>query len=147
MGPQVDENRRTHVIPRSSHGRRRRCGSSPSFDALECRTMLAAGSIQFSTAAFSVADTAGTVPIVMTRTGGSTGAVSVTLATSDGTAVAGTDYNVALGLSQFPRRRDDRAGEPGRPSGPGRQPSRPDGEPDLEQPFVALRSGALARQC
>ena len=71
--------------------------------------MLAAGSIQFSTAAFSVADTAGTVPIVMTRTGGSTGAVSVKLATSDGTAVAGTDYNSLSGSVSFPDRSGGRS--------------------------------------
>ncbi len=64
--------------------------------------MLSAGAIQFSAAAFSVADSAGTVPIVMTRTGGSTGAVSIKLATSDGTAIAGTDYNALSGSVSFP---------------------------------------------
>jgi uncharacterized delta-60 repeat protein len=64
--------------------------------------MLAAGSIQFSSAAFSVADSAGAVPIIMTRTGGSTGAVSVALNTNDGTAVAGTDYNALSGSVSFP---------------------------------------------
>ncbi len=93
---------RSNFASHSPRGRRRRNGTSPSFDTLECRAMLAAGSIQFSTAAFSVADSAGTVPIVMTRTGGSTGAVSIKLSTSDGTAVAGTDYNALSGSVSFP---------------------------------------------
>ncbi len=64
--------------------------------------MLDAGTIEFSTAAFNAADTAGTVPIVLTRVGGSTGAVSVELATSDGTAVAGTNYDALSGSVSFP---------------------------------------------
>ena len=79
-----------------------RRGRRPMLEAMELRTLLAAGSIQFSAAAFSVADSAGTVPIVMTRTGGSTGAVSVKLATSDGTAVVGTDYDALSGSVSFP---------------------------------------------
>jgi uncharacterized delta-60 repeat protein len=64
--------------------------------------MLDAGTIEFSSAALSVADSAGTVPIVLTRVGGSTGAVSVELATSDGTGVAGTNYDALSGSVSFP---------------------------------------------
>ena len=124
----ISRSRNTEAL-RASRSRR------PILEAMECRTMLEAGSIQFSTAAFSVADSAGTVPIVMTRTGGSTGAVSVKLATSDGTAVAGTDYDALSGSVSFPDGVTTEQGEPDRPARPGRQPSRPDGEPDVEQPL------------
>jgi OmpA-like transmembrane domain/Calx-beta domain len=52
----------------------------------------ATGSLQFSAAAYSVADDAGTVSIGVTRTGGTAGAVTVAFATSDGTGLAGTNY-------------------------------------------------------
>src|SRR5262249_42301788 len=44
------------------------------------------GTLQFSNAAYSVNENAGTATITVTRTGGSDGAVSVNYATSDGTA-------------------------------------------------------------
>lgn len=50
------------------------------------------GSLQFGTAAFSVAENAGTAVITVTRSGGSDGPVSVNVTTADGTAVAGTNY-------------------------------------------------------
>ena len=53
----------------------------------------AAGTLQFEAAAFAVSEAAGTVPTVaITRSGGSTGAVTATLRTLDGTAQAGVDY-------------------------------------------------------
>ena len=125
-----DTSTTSRVAGRVRRSRRTR----PVLESLEGRTLLAAGSIQFGTAAFSAADTAGTVPIVMTRTGGSTGAVSVTLATSDGTAVLGDRLQLALRLSQLPRRRNDRDGESVRLARPGREPAGPDGQPDVEQP-------------
>lgn len=68
-------------------------------ESLEDRTLLStspAGQLQFSVASFS--DNAGsTATIVVTRTGGDTGAVSVTYATSNGTGVAGTDYTPYIG--------------------------------------------------
>jgi hypothetical protein len=50
------------------------------------------GSIQFASDAYSVIESAGTVTLVATRTGGSAGAVSGYYKTSDGTATAGLDY-------------------------------------------------------
>ena len=52
-----------------------------------------AGALQFSAPGYEIGEweDAGQ-PVVVTRTGGSTGAVSATFATTDGTAVAGTDY-------------------------------------------------------
>lgn len=50
------------------------------------------GTVQFSSAAFSVSEGAGTATIAATRTGGSAGAVSVSYAAVNGTANAGADY-------------------------------------------------------
>lgn len=50
------------------------------------------GTLQFSGAAFSVAENAGSATIAVTRTGGSTGAVSVLVSTTNGTASAPGDY-------------------------------------------------------
>ena len=55
------------------------------------------GSLEFSTAAYSGAENAGSVPIMVKRVGGSSGAVSVHYATSDGTGVAGKNYTAASG--------------------------------------------------
>ncbi|MSP40112.1 MAG: hypothetical protein EXR70_16600 [Deltaproteobacteria bacterium] len=51
-----------------------------------------AGSLQFSAATYSVNENGGNAVITITRTGGSTGAVGATFATSNGTATAGSDY-------------------------------------------------------
>jgi len=55
------------------------------------------GNVAFSTAAYSVSESGPTATITVTRTGGSTGAVSVQYATSNGTATAGSDYTAASG--------------------------------------------------
>ncbi|MEO5881965.1 MAG: Calx-beta domain-containing protein, partial [Caldimonas sp.] len=60
------------------------------------------GTVQFSAAFYAVSEAAGAVPAVMvTRTGGSVGAVTATIATSNGTAVAGTDYQPVLTTVYF----------------------------------------------
>jgi uncharacterized delta-60 repeat protein len=52
-----------------------------------------AGILQFEAANFVIGEFEGSVPTVaVTRTGGSRGEVSATIATSDGTAAGGTDY-------------------------------------------------------
>lgn len=61
----------------------------------------AAGSLQFSTPSFSMAESAPSVAITVTRTGGSAGAVSVDYATSDDTATAGSDYTASTGTLSF----------------------------------------------
>ncbi|MBU4153690.1 MAG: DUF1566 domain-containing protein [Proteobacteria bacterium] len=62
------------------------------------------GVLAFSSASYSVAET-GTVAIVVSRMGGSTGSVSVDYATSNGSATAGTgtgaDYTAATGTLTF----------------------------------------------
>jgi plastocyanin len=57
----------------------------------------APGNLEFSGAAYSVAENAGSIPITVTRGNGSSGAVSVHYATSDGTGVAGKNYTAASG--------------------------------------------------
>lgn len=53
------------------------------------------GTIQFAAATFSAAEGAGTATIRATRTGGSSGAVSVGLTVTGGTAASGSDYTLA----------------------------------------------------
>ena len=57
------------------------------------------GTLQFSAATYSVNENAGTATITVTRTVGSDGAVSVTYATSDGTATEGSDYTAPTGTT------------------------------------------------
>jgi uncharacterized repeat protein (TIGR01451 family)/uncharacterized delta-60 repeat protein len=59
------------------------------------------GGLRFSTNAFSVAEAAGTATITVQRVGGSTGSVSVTLLTGDGTATGGLDYTGVTNVVVF----------------------------------------------
>ncbi|HEU0011173.1 MAG TPA: Calx-beta domain-containing protein, partial [Verrucomicrobiae bacterium] len=54
--------------------------------------------LQFSAGAFTTSEDGGTVAITVTRTGSSAGAASVHYATSDGTALTGSDYAGASGV-------------------------------------------------
>jgi hypothetical protein len=56
-----------------------------------------AGTLAFSSAGYSVSQTAGTVSLSVSRTGGSGGAVTVNYSTSDGSAVAGPDFKATNG--------------------------------------------------
>jgi hypothetical protein len=60
-----------------------------------------AGTVQFSTAAEAISEGGGVAILTVTRTGGSEGAVSVNFAVSGGTAVDGTNYQLANGTLQF----------------------------------------------
>ena len=53
--------------------------------------------LQFSSATYSVSETGGSATITVTRSGGSSGAVGVNYATSNGTASAGSDYTATSG--------------------------------------------------
>ena len=55
------------------------------------------GTLQFTAAATNIAEAAGSVRVYVSRLNGSNGAASVTYATSNGTAAAGTDYTAASG--------------------------------------------------
>jgi endoglucanase len=57
----------------------------------------APGALSFSASNYNVQQTAGAVTVTVSRTGGSSGAINVSYATSNGTAVAGTDYSAASG--------------------------------------------------
>jgi hypothetical protein len=59
--------------------------------------VLTSGTVQLSSATYSVSETGSTVTITATRTGGSDGAVSVAYSTTDGTATATADYTPASG--------------------------------------------------
>ncbi|QEL20120.1 choice-of-anchor R domain-containing protein [Limnoglobus roseus] len=50
------------------------------------------GAVAFSAAAYSATESSGTATITVTRTGGSTGAITVPVTVSGGTATSGTDY-------------------------------------------------------
>ena len=56
-----------------------------------------AGTLQLSSATYSTSEGAGSVTITVTRTGGSSGAVSVDYATADNTATAPSDYAATSG--------------------------------------------------
>jgi hypothetical protein len=59
------------------------------------------GSLQFSAATYSVRESRGSVNIVITRAGGSTGSISVHFATSGGTAVPNVAYVPTSGTLSF----------------------------------------------
>ena len=61
----------------------------------------AVGSVQLSEAAYTVLQSAGSLSITVNRTGGSSGAVAVSYATANGTAVAGSDYTATSGTLQW----------------------------------------------
>jgi len=60
-----------------------------------------AGNLTLSGATYSASESAGSVQITVTRTGGSNGAVNVSYATRDRTAIAGSDYESASGTLTF----------------------------------------------
>src|SRR5262249_7870881 len=57
--------------------------------------------LQFNNATYNVNENAPTATITVTRTGGSTGSVGVNYATSNGTALAGSDYTATSGTLTF----------------------------------------------
>jgi uncharacterized repeat protein (TIGR02543 family) len=57
----------------------------------------APGTLQFSSATYSVNENAGSITVSVTRSDGSDGAVSVSYATSNGTATSGSDYTSRSG--------------------------------------------------
>ena len=59
------------------------------------------GVVQFSSAAYGVMEDGGSASILVTRTNGSTGAITVNYATANGTATAGVDYTATTGTLSF----------------------------------------------
>ncbi|HIE54121.1 MAG TPA: hypothetical protein EYP90_02880, partial [Chromatiaceae bacterium] len=60
-----------------------------------------AGQIQFTAATTTINEDAGTATITVTRSGGTTGAVTVAYQTQDGTATASVDYQATSGVLNF----------------------------------------------
>ena len=60
------------------------------------------GALQFSAASYNVAESAGTVTITITRTGGNNGEVTVDYSSEDGSATSGDDYSPVGGTLTFP---------------------------------------------
>jgi hypothetical protein len=65
-----------------------------------------AGTLRFSNSAYSVNESAGFKAITVTRVAGDVGVVSVSYATSNGTAVAGTDYTATIGTLTWVNHQD-----------------------------------------
>jgi hypothetical protein len=61
----------------------------------------AAGSLELSTSAYTVAQNAGSMTVTVNRTGGSSGAASVAYKTTNGTAVGGTDFTATSGTLKW----------------------------------------------
>ena len=61
----------------------------------------APGTLQFSASNYTAAEDAGTASLTVTRTDGTDGTVSVSYATSDGSATAGSDYTATSGVLTF----------------------------------------------
>ena len=59
------------------------------------------GTLEFSASTYAAIENSGSATITVNRSGGSTAAVSVDYATSDGTAVTGTNYTTASGTLNF----------------------------------------------
>ncbi len=67
-------------------------------DTANCAPGGAAGTLQFESSTFTtLSEGLVQVSVFVTRTGGSTGAVTVSYATSNGTAIAGSDYTATSG--------------------------------------------------
>ena len=67
----------------------------------DATTQVAVPSLQLSAATYSVAEDAGHADVFVTRMANTSGAVSVTLATADGTATSGADYTTVNTVVQF----------------------------------------------
>lgn len=65
--------------------------------AYEFGSIVGPGIIQLTASSYSVGEAGGTVTITATRVAGSAGAIGVSYATSNGTAVSGSDYTSASG--------------------------------------------------
>ena len=66
-----------------------------------CRQLVTPGTLQFSSASYSVNENGDSASVTINRVGGSDGATSVFLSTSNGTATAGQDYTSTSGPINF----------------------------------------------
>ncbi|MEJ2345789.1 MAG: S8 family serine peptidase [Gammaproteobacteria bacterium] len=75
--------------------------AADAYNTLAGGTTAQPGSLQFAVAGYSVSEDGGSVTLTVSRQGGSSGAVSVDFATSDGSAASGQDYVAAAGTLNF----------------------------------------------
>lgn len=75
--------------------------SSSSQDVAVAKIADANGVLQFATTGYVAFENDGNVVLTVTRTGGTSNAVSVAFATANGTAVAGSDYTARAGTLNF----------------------------------------------
>jgi CSLREA domain-containing protein len=77
--------------------------SGSSSELSQCRQVVnePAGTLQFNSAAYSVAESGGNLTVTVTRTGGANGYVQVNFSTVNATAIAGQDYESASGTLYF----------------------------------------------
>jgi len=73
----------------------------PSGTSSQQSVVVVNSNLEFSASSYTVGQVAGSVTVTVTRTGGSSGAVSVGYATSDGSAIAVTDYTAVSGTLQW----------------------------------------------
>ncbi|HSE20418.1 MAG TPA: Calx-beta domain-containing protein, partial [Pyrinomonadaceae bacterium] len=66
-----------------------------------CDSSVTAGALEFSTANFNALEDVGNAKIVVVRTGGSKGQLTVNYSSADGSATAGTDYTAVSGTLTF----------------------------------------------
>lgn len=74
-------------------------GNTSEFSAADATG--AAGSVQFTASSMQVIEDVGTLSVIVVRTGGTTGTVSVDYSTASGTAIAGQDYTSTSGTLTF----------------------------------------------
>src|ERR1043165_3608886 len=90
------------------------CGGGGGADIAETPAPLPAGAlgaVQLKAMPAPVSEGAGWVDIVVTRSGGSTGAVSAAVATEAGTATAGQDFAATSTTVQFADRSEEHTSE------------------------------------
>ena len=73
-------------------------GTPKTFDVPLLAEAPFSGTLQLSAGTYSVDQSAGSVAITVSRVGGASGSISVSYATINGTAVAGTDYAATTGV-------------------------------------------------
>jgi parallel beta-helix repeat protein len=84
-------------VTRDLEGRTRPQGTASDIGAYEVPAAVAAGTLQFTASAVSIGETGSAVTLSVSRVGGSAGAVGVSFATSNGTALAGSDFTAQAG--------------------------------------------------
>jgi hypothetical protein len=99
--PAINQGNNAICPPTDQRGVARPFGPACDIGAYEATVPPSPSFLQFSAGAFTTSENEGAATITVTRTGSSAGAVSVQYATSNGTALAGSDYASASGVLNF----------------------------------------------